>query len=293
MVPPLIHEAYHGQSHPLFNRIITGQEFHGVEHYLRYWVYLSRIGVLLILASGTALCLTRIRRLGGRVPFLDDLADRDTLTVKQSIRFGLTTLTVAGAVGLLSSLVSTGLGSQIFIDAVTMEGGGVQLATFGFLALSTIHALLTALLHRNLRADFLLVSFLMASYTCRELDFPIMLRIGRPTDKWVPFFQGPSSILSKITFASLILAIGFAIVMLIRRKSIFQAMAQREAWAIYGLVWSIMLAVSQYIDKTSVGTELPYYTFEEPFEMVTGAVCFVSVYSLAYRNSAGAGKPGG
>ncbi len=293
LVPPLIEKAYDGQSHALVNRVISGQERHGVEHYFRYWIYLTRIGAVLILAAGTALYLFRTRQLGGRVPLLDDLADRDTLTVKQSIRFGLLALAVAAGSGITSSLVSTGLGYRAFIDAIQMERGGIQLATFGFLALATMLAFFTALRHRNLRVNYLLISFLMIAYSCRELDFPIMLRIGRPGDKWVPFFQGPTHILFKINFALLILAIGLAIVLLIRRESIFQALARREAWAIYGLVWSIMLAGTQYIDKAPIGMELRYSTFEEPFEMFAAAVCFVSLYTLAYRDSSAAGQPDG
>ncbi len=287
LVQPLIEKAYHGQSHPLFNRVITGQEFHGLSHYLHYWRYVSRIATILILAFGVAGLLVRHRQSQGRIPLLDDLASRGALSVKQSIIFALSTLAVAAGAGILSSLLSTGMDNHTLLDIVTMERGVVQLGTFSFLALGTFFALLIAFVHRKSRGNFLLIAFLVAAYSCRELDFPIMLRMGRPTDKWKPFFQGPSSIWAKIWFALLILAIGIAIIALIRRKSIFRALARREDWAVYGSVWALMLVFSQSIDKGPVGGDVRYSAFEEPFELFAAAVCFLSIYSLASRDCVG------
>ena len=284
LVPPLIESAYQGQSHPLLNRIITGQERHDVDHYLSYWGYLRRIGMLLILAAGSALYLVGTRRRGDRLPLLDPWVDHDTLSVQQSVRFGVMVLVLATASGLLSSWVSTRLGYRDFIDAMVQERGVAQLGTFGFLAVGTLLAWLVAWLYRALRVDYLLISFLMTAYVCRELDFPIMLRIGRPEAKWRPFLESSASLPSKAVFVLLILMILLAIVLLIYRKSIFRALARREAWAIYGLVWGVMLVSSQVIDKSPVGFELRYSTFEEPFELFASAVCLLSICSLAWRD---------
>ncbi len=286
IVNPLIVKAYHGQSNAFFNQIIEGHEQHGVEHYLQEWSSLTRLTIIAVFASAFAFYLAGVSRASHRIPFLDNLADRDTLSVKQSIMFVLVTLLMAGGFSILCSLLATSLGSEsgAFIRMVAWEGGILQLTTFAILALGTAFAVDTARHHEPSRRVFLLVSLLMLLYTARELDVGVMLRLGRPTDKWIPFFLGPSSIPAKIFFSLLIVTTGLAVIALIWRKSIIRALAQREAWAIYGFVWSMMLASSQlFIDKAPVGIELKYYSFEEPFEMFTSAVCFLSVYSLAYR----------
>ena len=88
-------------------------------------------------------------------------------------------------------------------------------------------------------------------------------------------------------FTLLIFATGLAIISLIWRKSIFHALKRRDAWAIYGLVWAIMLAITQYIDKSWMGVELKYSSFEEAVEFFASVICFLSVYSLAHRDLRG------
>ena len=288
LVAPTIAKAYQGESFSLVNRVITGQSRHDLDHYLAKWDAISYLVVIAIFASGFAFYLAGICGSERRIPLLDGLANRGPMSVEQAISVFLSILATAVLFGFTCSLLAVQLVADPYINIVTYERGFFQRGTFAILTLGTAFAAATALRRSTLFKNFLLVAFLMLLYTAREVDLPFMLRLGRPTDKWKPFFLGPESGTAKAGFALLILATGLAIIVLIWRQSIFRALAQREAWAIYGLAWSIMLASSQLlIDKSSVGVELKYRAFEEPFEMLTAAVCFLSVYSLAYRGSAG------
>ncbi len=282
LVPAWIVDAYHGQSNSLFNRVISGQEEHEVDHYLRFWAYQTKLWLIAILGSGMALYLASTRRIGGRAPWLDALAARDTLNVKSALWI----LAATGVISGLGSVLSTDLGNEQVTVEVTWEEGLVQLATFGFLATGTVFAFATALFRKASRGDFLLVFFLMFLYTFRELDHYILLRMGRPSDKWEPFFTGPSPLYIKVSFILLMLAIALAIIALIKRRALFGAIARRETWAMYGVVWSISLAASQFIDKFWRTNELRFYSLEETLEMCASAICCLSIYSLAYRDSA-------
>jgi hypothetical protein len=46
VVPPLIENAYRGESLPIFNRIISGQAVHPVAHYLTVWRRITYLGLL-------------------------------------------------------------------------------------------------------------------------------------------------------------------------------------------------------------------------------------------------------
>lgn len=57
-VPPLIQRAYDGISHPLLNRLISGQAEHIVDRYLHYWQYLVWLGMVALLGSAVVAVLT-------------------------------------------------------------------------------------------------------------------------------------------------------------------------------------------------------------------------------------------
>ncbi len=285
LVPTLIVDAYHGQSYPFFNRILTGQEFHDVDHYLWKWDYFAKLCVVTILGSSMALYLAATRHAGERVPWLDSLAARNNSSARQAITLAFSILASAGTFSVLASVLCADLGNRQIIKAVTFEDGLIQMATFGFLVVGTVFAIATFLSVKELRSDFMLVSFLMVLYTLRELDHYILLRIGRPSDKWMPFYTGPSPLYAKLAFTLLMVAIAFAIFALIKRRSVFSAIARRETWAICGVVWGISLGASQFIDKFWRTNDLRFYSFEEALEMCAGAICCLVVYCMVYQAS--------
>src|SRR5215471_11496818 len=58
VVPTLIENAYRGESFPIFNRLISGQAVHPVEHYLMVWHRITYLGVLLAFVVSLTALLT-------------------------------------------------------------------------------------------------------------------------------------------------------------------------------------------------------------------------------------------
>ena len=84
-VPALIESAYHGQSWPIFNRMISGQASHRLAEYVLDWEKVSRVILLVLFAIG--LLIVGIVRPEFQAAFWRPAApDRDPSTVKPMSR---------------------------------------------------------------------------------------------------------------------------------------------------------------------------------------------------------------
>ena len=54
IAPGVLEKAYFGQSYSFINARIRGQEVHSVDHYLKIWATVSRLGLIAIITSGMA-----------------------------------------------------------------------------------------------------------------------------------------------------------------------------------------------------------------------------------------------